>query len=276
MIDNKGTGYYVHAGAAPVRSVRRPQKWFYLWPDYLVDKNTDPLEARLPKFKNDKFRDLPDADLAQYYKPTTGDFALAYFEHGRKPDAAGCVYSMLIKTTSGEMARFAGEMGKPAAGFDVPASRKGTSPPYVILHEDAKAHVLWDRDTATTGYVIFNAGWQGSSEPPPGGDGCGGTGVPKLELSLRSASRPCLVMLRGETAKGSSDSRRRLKVSVASTDWKNESPLALQLNGRWEIASTDAAREAIVKHDRGVTTIEIAHDKQRSTMNYMPVHIVLR
>ena len=83
-------------------------------------------------------------------------------------------------------------------------------------------------------------------------------------------------MLRDETAKGLSDGRRRLKVSVASTDWKNESPVALQLDGRWEIASTDTAREVIVRRDRGTTTIEIAHDKQRSTMNYMPMHIVLK
>ena len=143
-MDNKGTGYYVHAGSAPVQSVRHPQKWFYLWPDYLVDKNTDPFELRLSKFKNDKFRDLPDADLEQYYKPTTGDFALAYFEHGRKPDAAACIYSMLIKTTPGEMAKFAGEMRKPGAGLDVPGARKGKSPPYVILQKDAKAHILWD------------------------------------------------------------------------------------------------------------------------------------
>ena len=60
--------------------------------------------------------------------------------------------------------------------------------------------------------------------------------------------------------------------------------VVLDVTGTWEIIVTaaskpiltDTAREMTVAHDQNTTTITIANDKERITMNYMPVHMVLK
>ena len=279
LIDNKGTGYYIHSAKAPLKVLRRQQKWIYVWPDYLLDKQVDPMREIVGK-PNPKKQALamPDTELEKYYKPTENSFALAYFEHGSKPDTADCVYTMLIRTTPEEMAAFSEAM--PGESDLSDKSDKNNGPPlYRILQQDSQAHIFWDRETDVTGYVIFDANWKletGNSKLDKK-DSKKGNDLPSSQVSsfkhqvscnLLSVSRPCLVMVKELGGK--------LKLSVASTDWKDKSPMILGLSGAWLIESTDTAQPCKAEAQNGSTSIEISYEFEKTTMGYMPIHLTFK
>ena len=279
LLDNKGTGYYVHAGSAPLKALRRQQKWFYIWPEYLLDKTADPMRieagetASEQSFGTKKVRSMTDADIEKYYKPTVNNFALAYFEHGEKTDAEGCAYTMLIRTTPEEMRKFADEMG------DRSYRPNRTDRPYEILQRDSQAHILWDRETKTTGYVIFDQAWRPEKGAGVRVQSSSGKQAHESALSkprtlnpepfcLLSVSRPCLVMVKELGGK--------LKLSVASTDWKNKSPMILSLRGAWSMDSTDTAQPCKAEPQNGSTSVEINYEFEKPTMGYMPIHMTFK
>ena len=268
LIDNKGTGYYIHPGAAPLRLMRHPQSWTYMTKEYLLNKEDDPF---IPNGRagDGAFREKPIEANEKYYKPTTNNFALAYFEHGAKPEAPDCAYSLMVRSTPEEMTKLAAEMGN---------KTYGSYRTYEILQQDSNAHILWDRDTKTTGYAIFDAKWKFETgnlkldmKGKKIGDGLTSHQVSsfkhQVSSNLLSVSRPCLVMLR--------ESDGKLKLSVASTDYKDKSPMILTLNGSWAIESTDTKQACKVEAKDGSTTIEINYEFDKPTMSYMPIHAVL-
>lgn len=92
--------------------------------------------------------------------------AVAVLDHGSAPRGAGYEYAILVE---------AGQAG--AAAFA--ASMRGERPAYTVLRKDAAAHIVADRATGVTGYVLFEKGQQ---FPGP----------------VRGVSRPCLVLTREE------------------------------------------------------------------------------
>lgn len=233
LVDNKGTGYYVYAGQSPLKMLRRRQTWTYMWPDYLKDKNNDPLAKTGPTAKQYDLKTLESFE--QYYKPTSNNFALAYFEHGVNPGAA-CGYTMLVRSNPKETAEFAEKMSRV------------DSAPCKILQQDATAHIVWDRETNTTGYALFAAGEVKATGP------------------LLSASRPCVVMVRpGEG---------RVKLSFVPPDWKQTTPLVLTLRGRWRLESTDAAQGCKVEPHRDATDVTVSYDTEKPLTRYLPIHVV--
>jgi hypothetical protein len=152
---------------------------------------------------------------ADSYAPTTGAFALAYLEHGSKPDFADCVYTLKPKATPETMRRYA------------------ANPTCQILQKNSQAHVARDRDSRTTGYILFQKGPILAAGP------------------LCEVNRPCSVMVREQTG--------RLRISVASTDldsWEREvklsGELVLTLSGAWRpttagLCSTTAAGQTTLR-----------------------------
>jgi hypothetical protein len=239
LMDNKRTGYYVHPDNPPLRVERRPQAWNYLW--------------RLWAKPNPEF---PGNDERNFIV-TTGEFAVAWFEHGAKPDAERCVYTLIPETTPTAMAQFAADMSN------------GTNNAYEILQADAHAHILRDRDSRTTGYIIFDAAWRA---PEFSTD----HRTLNTEHSLLSANRPCSVMVR-EAGEG-------LVLSVSSTDldeWPSfgyppgrimlSGDIVLTLAGTWRVEGVDATkpRECTASHGDGQTIVRIPYK------DFMPVHLTL-
>lgn len=239
LIDNKGTGYYVHAGQSPLKVFRRPQTWTYMWSKYLKDKNNDPFVSA-DHIGKKRFRNSPIEANEKYYNPTQNNFAIAYFEHGEKPDATACGYTLLVRSNPKEMADFSEKMKSPDAA------------PYKILEQDAKAHIVWDRETNTTGYALFTGG------------------EVTVEGPLRSVNRPSVAMVR--------KTGDRLKLSVVPPDWQETKPLILTVQGRWNIESTDGDKIAAIKAEvRGDTTqIEIAYNTDKPLTRYLPIHVTLK
>lgn len=90
--------------------------------------------------------------------------AVAVLDHGSAPRGAGYEYAILVE---------AGQAG--AAAFA--ASMRGERPAYTVLRKDAAAHIVADRATGVTGYVLFEKGQQ-------------------LPGPVRGVNQPCLVMVR--------------------------------------------------------------------------------
>jgi len=159
LMDNKGTGYCIPAGQDPIQLVCRKQEWTYWIAKYLVDPKNNPL----PTNKDYQYfwgtkRDL--AELNKHYRPSVGNFALAYFDHGINPTNAACAYTMVVKTSRAQLKAFA------------------RNAPNEVLRNDAHAHVLLDHASHTTAYALFT----GNADIAAG--------------RLEANNQPCFVMLR--------------------------------------------------------------------------------
>ena len=145
VLDNKQTGYYIHSGNDVLRLLRRPQEWTYCHTSDFVKKSAGEFS---------KLHNGPHEWDPSNYDATKGDFALGYFEHGATPAAARCAYTLMPSSNPQAMQAFAAAMRNPATA------------PYRILQQDAQAHIVWDRESETTGYVVFNAAWKPAARIP--------------------------------------------------------------------------------------------------------------
>lgn len=193
VVDNKGTGYYLYPDHPPLHVALREQQWTYMMERYLKD----PADNPIIDYQKRQYRHEDMAQNEAYFNPTRGTFALGYFSHGVEPAGAHCAWTMIPKCTPQRIEAFAEKMSDPGLA------------PCRLLRRDEQAHILWDRATDTTGYVLFAAGED--------------IGVEGL---LRRVTRPCLVMVR----RGQGE----VSLSVASTDISNTEPIVLTLEGPWK------------------------------------------
>ena len=271
LLDNKRTGYYVHPDCPPLRVARREQSWNYMWDPWLKPK-----------------QEFPKGD-PRNYEATKGDFSTAWFEHGSKPDVAECVYTLIPDSTPERMAEFAKEMavetgnskletresragagkeaGKVSKPSDQVSSHKLQAPPYRILQKDSTAHILWDRDSNTIGYVVFDQKWRSPKT----------NHWPLSTGHLLSVNRPCAAMVKEADGK--------LRVSAASTDmdaWPAwgalpgkimlSGDIVLTLDGQWEIEKLDPDAPKGCKADvsQGKTVLTIPYE------TFLPARMTLR
>ncbi len=71
---------------------------------------------------------------------TRGDFAVAWFDHGPAPEAAGYEYMIVVGATPERMAGIAADTG------------------YEVLSRSERAHIIRDLQTGISGYALFEAG----------------------------------------------------------------------------------------------------------------------
>jgi chondroitin-sulfate-ABC endolyase/exolyase len=160
LVDVIGNAYYIWPGSSPVKMLRRHQQWTYMFKRYLKNKKNNPCK----NIRRKQYREKPLQANEKYYNPTESDFALAYFDHGKAPKNAECVYTLLP---------FAGKTG--LAEFI-------SAKPVDILQKNGNAHIVYDKPSKTYGYVVFNA-------------------EASLKGPLASVSRPCFVMVKPENGK---------------------------------------------------------------------------
>jgi len=147
---------------------------------------------------------------------TRARYAKAWIEHGVAPDGAGYEYVVMVQPSAAQVAGF----------WDAPAHR--------VLSRDAKAHVVADAETASTGYAIF--------DPK--------TTLPREGVVLEVA-RPCLVIV---STRGPD-----ITLAVADPDVRAEAstpvPLRVKLRGRYTCA--DPAVSNGYEGTTDVTTIVV-------------------
>ena len=239
LIDNKRTGYFIPPKSPPLHIARRSQSWTQLKNELWEKKDGKYTQGDGPNYN-------PKKD-ERNYNPTEGNFSVAWFEHGARPDVAECVYTLIPETTPEAMKNFATAMASPSTA------------PYVIREKDENAHILWDRETNTTGYIIFTPKWA----------------APK-NSRLVKVNRICSVMIK-ENNDGT------MKLSAASSDmdewpaWgggkiKLSGNIVLTLDGKWLIAdiAKDAPADCSAAHANGKTTLAIPYK------TFLPVNLTLK
>lgn len=182
--DTLNNGYYVYPGT-PFTLKKSRQSWTYFFKKDLLQPNDNPcLDMR-----RKKFRDPELAANAKYYRPSSGDFELAYIDHGTSNSPLlPCAYTILVDSSKEDLEHFSREMQS-----EHPAIR--------ILQQNASAHILHDRDTNTTGYVIFSP-----EQPLPG--------------SLVKSNRPGFIMVRQQG--------NTLTIALSVSDPAHNQPFTLE------------------------------------------------
>lgn len=160
LMDNKGTGYLVPSGNNPIHLACKRQTWRYMTEKHLVDPARNPISGEV-KYQNVRGRIKDLSSIEDHYKPSEGDFATAWFDHGSSPESGTCVYTAVVRTSPEHMAELA------------------RNPVGELLQSDANAHVLHDRGSDTVAYVVYQAGATLDGRGP-----------------VRSCSEPCSLMLR--------------------------------------------------------------------------------
>jgi hypothetical protein len=230
LLDNKRTGHYVHPSGVEVRVQRRPQEWTYMIDRFLINPKDNPIISYVGR----KYRFKDMAENERYFRPSTGNYALAWLDHGLRPTNAACAYTVVVETTADGMKDLAEAMGS------------ATSAPYKILQQDERAHILHDRASGVTGYVLFEA-----------------NKAIETEGILLANSRPCFVMTQPREGD--------LLLSVASTDVALKDPIVLRIRGRWSVAASESvAGDAEVSYERDETSLELPYEY------YMPMRLALR
>ncbi|MFA9479308.1 chondroitinase family polysaccharide lyase [Phycisphaerales bacterium AB-hyl4] len=98
---------------------------------------------------------------------TVGDFAAAWIDHGQAPDDASYQYMVQLRTSERAMAELAERMAS-------------AEPPYRVIAQDERAHIVADDETSLIAGVLFES--QDVDEIGP----------------ITHVSSPCLVMLESE------------------------------------------------------------------------------
>lgn len=164
-------------------------------------------------------------------EPTQNDFVLASIDHGPSPKNEAYEYMILVQPN-------ADEVQKTVKTFN--SKKKST---YNILQQDSMAHIVVDKPTNTTGYVLFEAGKL------------------KIKSELLSVSSPCLIMTTKSNKNqlvisvcdldlhfydGKADLKydsagKPVERSVYSMSWRNnpsaESQIEIQIKDIWKTAA---------------------------------------
>lgn len=144
---------------------------------------------------------------------TTANYSNAYIDHGTAPKDGSYAYVVIPKTTDAAMSQFATNMGSPSTReFD-------------ILQQDSSAHIIRENATGVTGYSLFTANTNLTSND-----------------YIKGNDVPCMAMLQVKDD--------TMTISVVNPDMRfvnNISvsvPITIRLYGGWIKASNKPAKFA--------------------------------
>ncbi len=163
---------------------------------------------------------------------TKGDFATSWIEHGKAPKDASYQYVI-----------YPGLQQKDIDSFDQKVKNDNS---YEILRADNVAHIVKDKETSTTGFVIFDA-----------------TAALDNDI-LKSVSVPSLLMIKNET--------KNLTISAVQPDLNFEKSegksisgysmpveLTITLKGTWKLNPDSTAKSISVSGGNTIITVECRH-----------------
>lgn len=180
-------------------------------------------------------------------KPTQNNFALAAINHGGNPKNGRYEYMALVQPSTPELNTFL----------------ESNVSPYIILQHDSMAHIVSDKATKITGYVLFEAGKPLSDK-----------------LLVKNVDTPCLIMTNESTPdaltisvadpdlrfyEGKSDDMydkngKRIERSVYSRDWinnpSNTSKIRITVAGKW-ILKNISKSITLFQHKSNETVLSI-------------------
>ncbi|QHI70120.1 chondroitinase family polysaccharide lyase [Tichowtungia aerotolerans] len=162
----------------------------------------------------------------------SGDFALAWLNHGNAPNNASYWYVQTVGATPAAMSAFNTSMNS------------GT-PPFQILENSDRAHAVWSEAEQTCGITVFDV-------------------TSALDIrDVKTVSRPCVLMMQE-----SSSSLRKLSVADPDLDlidhavysnneswgYSSEHTVTIVLNGLWSVGTPPENLSAVLTNGAQNTT----------------------
>lgn len=193
--------------------------------------------------------------------PTDGNFATAVLNHGVAPNNAKYEYAILVSSTQGRASEFAHSL----------LDRNQAA--YHVLRHDNGAHIVWDRETDSTAYALFDAGPVNVDRPLITSD------TPIMLMTRQSSgelmvsvSNPDLSLYDGNEIDQVGHNGEQLEVSIYSRSWRFSRPrpqtIVIEFSGAWTIVD-QSAKVAVKERLNDSTQIEI------STVGGAPVEFSL-
>ncbi|MCU6712711.1 chondroitinase family polysaccharide lyase [Paenibacillus sp. J5C_2022] len=184
--------------------------------------------------------------------PTEGDFATAWLSHGAAPSGGRYEYAVVVQSDPAGMARMAESISSAATA------------PYSVLRHDREAHIVTDRRSGTTGYVLFEKTENLGAGLLLGGDTpcivmlreCDGSG---LKLSVAD---PDLRLYEGVEADQLEEDGSQREVSLYSREWVHHDgavhELQLYLEGIWQLEPGHEQLRLQHKPEENVTIVYVS------------------
>lgn len=174
-------------------------------------------------------------------EPTRGDWVSLTWQHGRSPKHASYEYAVLPHTDIRQLKAFA------------------KKPPYRLLQQDDKAHIVMVPTLRTTSYVLFES----SAQLPAEGllqqtdTACLVMVKEEADRVLLSVAQPDLALYRSPSDEAFDAAGKRIERSIYSRPWTaNESqvvPVTLTLKGTWQASGSSACH--VISAQQGVTVL---------------------
>ncbi|MBR8538137.1 T9SS type A sorting domain-containing protein [Carboxylicivirga sediminis] len=159
-----------------------------------------------------------------------GDYATAWLDHGAAPSNASYEYAILVQSSVDELNTFKQDM-------------ESSSKPYQVLRKDEVAHIVYDRASASTGYVMFEANADIES------------------AHIVNSSYPCIMVVKEQSEEviqlAFSDPSINMEAptTLIGTAIAEERLVKVKLNGRFKLqASNDKCR--LVEQGQDYTILE--------------------
>ncbi|QYM78877.1 hypothetical protein K0B96_16470 [Horticoccus luteus] len=205
---------------------------YYVFPGSTLRVTTGPQSSRS---QNDK-------------RDTTGDFALAWLDHGSAPKSAGYAYAILVQPSEQRRSAFTAALRQPDTA------------PFTILRRDHDAHIVRDRATGILAAACFepinHTGLPIAAVDTPA--------IVMLHIDQATATLsvcdPDLHLYAGTEADQYDAAGRQREVSIYSRKWfraaSAPSRVRVTVVGDYRLAQPDA-RVAVVAVEAGQTTLEL-------------------
>jgi len=186
--------------------------------------------------------------VIQCYEVGHGRWERSWIKHDLVDgsDQAGIAWTLLVRNTKTSPSKLVSDL-------------KSSTPPYEIWRCDSTAHIVFDRDSKTTGYALFHPFNDPLVDPALYGDRPRGAVIPLSEKGyLVSASAPCFLMIRDEN-------KNALTLSYANAMPQRSRRVILTLRGAWELNES-------YPHSDPATRVETIQKKNNQT----EVHFILQ
>lgn len=139
LLDNQGVGYLLPAGHAPVVVRCAGQQWTYMIGNYLKDSKKNPFPSNNEyRYWSRRGKDM--VSLESHYRPSEGDFATAWFDHGVRPKDGSALYTIVVRADAERLKALT------------------KTPPVVVLRRDSAWHAVRDIATGAEAYCVYVAG----------------------------------------------------------------------------------------------------------------------
>jgi chondroitin-sulfate-ABC endolyase/exolyase len=199
---------------------------------YILSPNTIEIRRQTQESYNNKYSVRNDKMYGKSGEAITkGDYASSWIEHGKAPKDASYQYVIYPRLQKEELNSFENKVKNDKS--------------YQILRADNVAHIVKDKETETTGFVIFDSA------------------SALDDAILKSVSVPSLLMIKNEG--------KTITISAVQPDlnFQNKDKgfsnyslpveLTITLKGKWKLNQNSTVKSIVVSGDNTVITLECQH-----------------